>query len=290
MILTAMPGNFYWMKKEDRMVPFWIGMGIRDESEREAATPWNTPIEQRRSHLYYFAKEGLRTLSFPTKDEFPIHALFQSQESKIAGTLYVISSNTYNFFKNYQLYQVKDGKLNFVQSFNLSPYMNLTQTTPFAMAKNTKDNAYFTQKSVDGAMNILSMEFEDKKLSLNFKQVKSKYLGIERILSFDGDNYIAQSNYSFINENSIVDSVINSNIIKHDLLQNDLSLYLNNSHTFNLGSDFITINAKGEIYRPANKTFIGVEDCTEADLKTSAERSVLTYICPENLKLINLEL
>lgn len=288
--LTAMPGNFYWMKKDDRMVPFWIGMGIRDESEREQATPWNTPIEVRRSHLYYFSKDGLRTFGFKDKNEFPIHALFQSNKSKLAGELFFITSNTYNFFKTYKLYKVKNGVLNFIKDFNLSPYMNLTQTTPFAMAKNSLNNAFFTQKSVEGAMNIISMEIKNGELETSFQQVKSKYSAIERILSFDGEKYIAQSNYSFINRESIVDSVINSNIIKHDLLRHDISLYLNNSHTFNLGSDFISINNRGEIYRPANKTFIGVEDCTEADLKTSAEKSVLTYICPENLKLINLEL
>jgi len=288
--LTAMPGNFYWIKQNGKFIPMWIGMGIRQESEREPSTPWHTPVEKRSSHLYYFdSVKGLKTIVFPSNDTFPIHALFQSNSSRMNGQLYFITSTSFNFYKKYQLYKFNE-KLEFIREIDLNPYINLTRSTPFAMSNTLEDNAFFSAASSNGSMRVVSIKASDKVVDINYKLINSPNEIIERILSFDGDNYIAQSNYSFINSTSKVDSVINSNIIKHDILYSSMSLFLKSTLTFNLGSDFVSINAQGDLYKPADKTYLGVQGCSEADIFKNSESDILTYLCPQDLKLINIKI
>lgn len=285
---TVLPGSFYWAKYDNKKVPMWIGLGERDPSERVHNDPWSSaPQERRESRLYYLASAGLKTISFP-KDVYPIQSLYSGNNAKINGSYTFITTNSYNFFKTYQIYNF-DNQLAKIKDFELTPFMNLVSTRPLPLANGTQNqNAYFHTLSTNGDLRVTSIELTEKKEVLinsdTFDNQGSDSL--IRLLRYDGKDAISQTFYELQNQNSKILSRVDVRRIKHHLLRNKLALYLPLDESLDFGSEFITIDKNGELYSPAQKSFFPTGDCSEIEVFGDSKKDVVIFLCNESKKII----
>tara|TARA_B100001971_G_C18268046_1_gene596802 strand:+ start:256794 stop:259721 length:2928 start_codon:yes stop_codon:yes gene_type:complete len=290
--LTVLPGSFEWVKMQGRMLPMWIGRGERDESEREVNDPWaQAQPERRESRLYYLAPEGLRTVKFP-KDVYPIQSLYAQKDSKLAGKFSFITTNTYNFYKTYQLYQFQD-ELKLIQSFELSPYMDLVSTRPLPLSTSANtENAYFHSLSTNGDLRVSAISLDSSNhLSIDHDIIYNQGSdSLIRLLRYDGHEAIGQTFYELQNAQSSILSRVDIQRIKHHLLRTKLALYLPLSESLDFGSEYITTDAHGNLYSPAHKSFFPINDCSEIETYGDSQVDMVIFLCKETKKLIKLNL
>ena len=289
---TVVPGSFSWVLKDNIKVPMWIGLGERDPSERIHNDPWSSaPQERRESRLYYLSKQGLKTITFP-KNVYPIQSLYSGRDAKGAGKFTFITTNTYNFYKTYQIYNFHN-QLVKIKDFELTPFMNLVSTRPLPLANGTQNqNAYFHSLSTNGDLRVTSIEIDEN----NDVNIKSETLenqgndSLIRLLRYDGKDSIAQTFYELQNNRSSILSRVEVRRIKHHLLRSKLALYLPLDEALDFGSEFITIDKNGELYSPAQMSLFPTGDCSEIEVYGDSTRDTVLFLCNDSKKIIKIHL
>ena len=289
--LAVLPGKFKWALHNERMVPAWIGVGERPESQRPVAGPWDVPEpELKINRLYLLTPEGVTTQEFPGDEEMPLHILYQSPSSKSKGEIHIVSGDSFGYHKNYATYRYKDG-LQKLNGFKLSPYMDLLNTKPLPMANPLGDHAFFSENTMGNAR-IVGISVENSKVKIDQKLASSfsPEERIQRVLSFDGKTEIYQTRHHLGSGTSRVPSKVGLSRIMHDILGSRAGLYLRSAFSPGLGSEVIAIDNSGVVSRPAKWFTLGVNDCAETGLVSEGAQDTLVFVCPTSAKVIHFKL
>ena len=291
--LTVLPGSFKWVLYKGRKVPMWIGVGYKKPTK--VSDPWSLPLRSvKTKNLYVLTPTGIETIKFPD-NIFPIQALYQSNKSKKEGRLSFITTNTYGYLKSYDIFTFHD-ILSHLKKFELDPFHNLVgiKLLPMSLGRDN-DNAYFYSQSVLGSMKVSSIEIKYQSDGVNIQITNKKIPSygnnpLIRVLSYDGDNSISQSNYRFNNNENSIFSRVGVELIKHHILRTKFALYLPSKDSFDFGSEFVTVNSEGNLYSAAQKSFLPINDCSEADVFGDSMNDAVIFICPESKMLIPVNL
>lgn len=292
--LTVMPGSFYWVRHQNRMVPAWINFGQRPEEERDQATAWsNAPIETKINRLYLQLENKIKTISFPENEELPLHFLYQSPNHKQAGKAMLISSVGYGYFKKYKLYKLDD-ELNFVQDIQLDRFLDLASSRPLpiSMPGNT-DHAFFNTPSILGNQNVLGLKWNDDSQMLDIISRKAlttnQHNPIKFVLSLSEDALMSQTSSYLISQGDKVTygaSKTDSRRIKHHILVGNQGLFLSSALTPGIGSELVMPEPiSKELYRPAPWQNLGVKGCSEVGFTYENKIDKLVFMCGAPKKL-----
>jgi len=72
--VTVINERFQWLRVKNQLVPVWISRGTTPELEKPAFDPWDpNPIDMPQFRYYFWAEDGLRSLSI--KDKTPVAIL-----------------------------------------------------------------------------------------------------------------------------------------------------------------------------------------------------------------------
>lgn len=291
--ITVMPGSFYWLHYKKRMVPAWINLGKRPESEREQATAWTTaPIEKQMNRLYLQLPEGIKTITFDVEEEFPLHFLYQSPTNKKSGKAILISAIGYGYFKQYKLYQFNE-ELKFLSAIKLDHFFDLTSSRPLpiSMPRNN-DHAFFNTPSILGTQNVLAIKYDMATKQLIIMNRKAKtitpYNPIKFVLSFSDQALMSQTSSYLISQGDKITyspSKTDSRRIKHHILIGNQGLFLSSALTPGIGSELVMPSTKSQqLYRPASWQTLGVKGCSEVGFTYENEIDKLIFICSKSRK------
>ena len=295
--ITVVPGSFYWLRYENKMVPAWITVGQRPESERPAATPWaNAPVEMRLNRLYLQLPDKIKTFAFEGEEELPLHFLYQSAANRQSGKAMIIASEGFGYFKQYKLYQF-DNELKYIQDIKLDHYLDLASARPLPVSMpGQTDHAFFNTPSILGEQNVLAFKWDGSELVTINKKAKTKnqYNPIKFVLSFSNEAIMSQTSSYIISQGDKVTygpSKTDSRRIKHHILVGQQGLFLSSALTPGIGSEIIMPYPNNqELYRPAPWQGLGFKGCSEVGFTLEKGRDKLTYLCGESKKLFKFSL
>lgn len=287
--IATLPGSFSWSRFENKMVPAWIGVGEIPQSQIPSTGPWEEPKPNPRiNHLYLLTSKGLIAIEFEGQETLPLSLLYTDQESKSNGELILIAGDSYGYYKNYSLYSFKDS-LNKLKDFKLWPYMDLVNARPLPMANTKGSNAFFFEPSLGGAR-VVGVEYKDSELNITHSRVDSANKDkVQRVLSFDGTNAIAQTSYGLTSANKVYPSKVKLRRIEHNILKSVPGLYLSSRNSPGLSGELLLLNETGEFVRPANWFNLGVNDCSETAVSNNGLDEHLIYSCLETGKIIKMK-
>tara|TARA_Y100000780_G_scaffold231707_1_gene258263 strand:+ start:22229 stop:25144 length:2916 start_codon:yes stop_codon:yes gene_type:complete len=276
--LVAMPGKFSWIKRNKRMVPAWIGVGERPESQRPNYGIWESPKpELKINRIYTMTPEGIETIALPN-EELPLHFLYNKDSS---DDVVVISADSFGFYKRYSAYRVQE-KVELIEKFNLTPYIDLLNTKPLPLSNAKGDNAFFYESSLN-SQKLVSLELVDGKIEIKRKLVSSHNSdAVLRVLSFNGEQAIYQTKNHLGFEDSLIPSRTGARRIKHNILSNSLGLFLSDSFSPGIGAELITLDG-GKLERRASGQTFATKGCSFAGLSVS---DVQYFICPFKTKVV----
>lgn len=162
---TFLPGKFKWLRKNNRMVPYWIGFG-ENGTERELS-PWE-PVQNPTSNYVYFLDPELGLQNEALEDDIiPLHFLYQSEEELRSGEAYFFASSSVGFFKEYLLYQLKDGKL-VRGEVVLDDFFDIFEPRPLPLLsplETQSSHGFFNESSNGGSQIILKTYLLNNELS-----------------------------------------------------------------------------------------------------------------------------
>ncbi|MCO4754559.1 MAG: S8 family serine peptidase [Bacteriovoracaceae bacterium] len=280
--LVALPGSFTWLKRDNTMVPAWVGVGKRPESERPVTDFWSEPEpELDINRIYTLTPKGIATIELP-KQRLPLHFLYQNEASMKEGKVVVISSDSFGFYKNYSAYNL--GKeISLIKEFTLTPYIDLLNTRPMPVAASIGNNAFFYDESLS-EQKLVSFEADESGLNINYASVTSfdPKIPVLRILAFDGERAIYQTQNHLGYKDTKLAARTGTKRIKHSFLKEDIGLYLRSADSPGLGSELIKIEDE-TIVRKAKAQLLGAKSCVEAGKST---QDILFFVCPESAKVL----
>lgn len=289
--LAVMPGGFKWARNRGRMVPAWIGVGERPQSERPEPGPWD-PIEPelKINRLYLLTAQGVKTVPFEGEEEFPLHLLYQSQASKVAGKITIITGDSFGYYKRYSTYSF-ESELVKLNAFELFPYIDLLNAKPLPLANAAGENAFFSEKSLDGAR-VVSIDIHKGVASIKKERLSpfSPKNPIERVLSFDGTSAIYQTRHHLASGASSIPSKTGAQRIKHEILTTMGALYLRSSLSPGLTGELVSLTSSGKLQRSARWLTLGVNGCSEVGFSKEETSEYLVYACPELGKILKFQL
>jgi hypothetical protein len=294
--ITVLPGSFIWLKYQNRMVPSWITIGERPLDEREVQSPWSrVPVEIKKKTMYLQLPKGLKTVSFKGKDELPLHFLYQ-RSTKSKGEAILISSIGFGFNKKYNIYKFSE-KLVDLGELSLTTHFDIASAKPLPLVGSKGEHVFFNTPSINGAQNILSMDFDVNSESMTTSQFKAHSTDrapIKFVLSVKDQTVMSQtSNRILFEDDDIQQTVSNtdSRRIKHSLLRSKQALFLSTNLTPGIGSEVIQVHQKTHtLYRPAAFQMFGTKGCTEVGFVFEEGHDQIIFNCPESKKLIKIKL
>ena len=296
--ITVLPGSFYWLKYQQRMVPAWITFGERPENERPTATPWSdAPIETKVNRLYLQLKEGIKTISFDEDEELPLHFLYQSPKNKQAGKAILISSVGYGYFKRYKLYEF-DETLKYLQDVKMERFLDLASARPLPVSQpENTDHAFFNTPSILGNQNVVAIQYNSDTNELRTinrtAQTMRETQRIKFVLSFSQEAMMAQTSSYLISQGDAITygpSKTDSRRIKHHILVGNQGLFLASALTPGIGSELVMPHPESKsLYRPAGWQNLGVKGCSEVGFTYENSIDKLVYMCSESSKLFKFQ-
>lgn len=291
--VTVLPGSFIWLKFQKRMVPAWIALGERPTTEREEQTPWSRPqAEIKKQTMYLQLPEGLKTVKFSKDEELPLHFLYQN-ESRSKGEVTLITSLGFGFDKTYHLYKFSQ-KLIDLGPLKLDSHFDLASSKPLPLVNPEGEHAFFNTPSINGAQNILSIDYVSETNKLKIKQFRIHSSGlapIKFVLSVEGDFALGQTSNRLLYRDTQTVSNTDARRIKHKLLRSEQALFLASNLTPGIGSEVVKLNkATQTLYRPAAFQMLATKGCTEVGFIFENTFDKAVFSCPELKKLIKVRL
>ena len=291
--LSVLPGSYIWLRYQNKMVPAWVGLGKRPESQRESATPWeDAPVEFPKYHLYMLTTSGVKTVKLSSNEEQVAAFLYQSKEEKAQGKVQLITSDGLGYFKSYRHYEFNE-KLIPLQNISLKRYHDLLGQRPLPVSSQLElASAFFFTPSVEGAQNVsIFLTTENGMSSDQFKVPSfSKYDPIVHVLKADQDGAIYQTKNHLgfydraTHKTSKIESKVDAKRIRHQLLKYSNALFLSSAYTPGIASEVIaaksTSNGKN-IYRSSMWRMLGVKGCSEIGFIQEDNKDKLTYFCEQ---------
>jgi subtilisin family serine protease len=113
--ISAIGDKFQWLRTQApdgavRLVPAWIGLGLRPPLEAPPFDPWNpkpsSPNESIETRIYYLSAQGVR--SIPTGERAPIDWLTNSRASRARGEPSVLLAEGKDFLLRNFVAEIRD--------------------------------------------------------------------------------------------------------------------------------------------------------------------------------------
>jgi hypothetical protein len=161
--------RFQWMKLREtagaRLVPAWVGYGLTPELEKPAYDPWEPDWQDTpRNRLYYFALDGVRTVSEPKGFLF-VQALAPTPAQRMAGIMPVLAvSENDGYRKDFVIARVSDGRVTGTSPLEMPGYRmflglnNLLDVTSLDPGAGASLGTMFAGASSEGALRATLVE------------------------------------------------------------------------------------------------------------------------------------